>query len=664
MNAGEFSRAKRRVFTLVTLLLPFILLLLVELLLRATGFHGDLRLVVPDKVGSREVYRINRAVGRRYFVQPGVTVPEPAEDLFERTKSPRTKRIFCLGESTMAGFPYEFTATAPSFLRDRLSTLLPEYNIEVVNVGMSAVGSYVVLDFLDELVDYQPDLFIVYVGHNEFYGAYGVGSAVGGGQSPTLTRVSITLLHSRVFLLARDIFLWLRGLIAHPAPATGSLMAQVAADQTIPYDGPAYRQARDVYEENLRTIIRHAHDAGVPIMFSALVSNVRTQPPFVSLSRPALDSAALISIRSVTADADTSDRACNRYRDALRSDSTYALSWYRVGTCAYSREDYAGAAPSLLRAKDLDGLRFRATEDFQQLLKEICRSEHVPVSAADSAFVHASPHGIVGNELILEHLHPNIDGYLLLAKTWEATIRREGMLVGRGDWNDAMRLTDSLSLAMATVAGFDRALGRVKTTLLMRRWPFTPVATDYQFIAATPEESVVFAFLQKKIGWSDARYKLAEYYAGRKEYGLARRECLAVARVIPFSYQPLLRVADYYRAEGDTASAAQAYLHCLAVEENPFARMKLAIIQLEQGQASPAEGNIRRAIAAGASSALALPALAQSSAHYLLGVALAQQRKFAEARASLEYALAIDPNNGDARDLLSRLPDNPPTSHP
>ena len=80
------------------------------------------------------------------------------------------RRIFCLGESTMAGFPYDFHATAPSFLADRLQQMFPEDTIEVINVGLSAIGSYVILDFLRELAEYSPDLFIVYTGHNEFYG--------------------------------------------------------------------------------------------------------------------------------------------------------------------------------------------------------------------------------------------------------------------------------------------------------------------------------------------------------------------------------------------------------------------------------------------------------------------------------------------------------------
>jgi len=46
----------------------------------------------------------------------------------------------------------------------------------VVNVGISAISSYMVLNFVNELVQYQPDLFVLYMGHNEFYGAFGIGS--------------------------------------------------------------------------------------------------------------------------------------------------------------------------------------------------------------------------------------------------------------------------------------------------------------------------------------------------------------------------------------------------------------------------------------------------------------------------------------------------------
>lgn len=205
------SRGRRRIFSAIMVFSPAILLVFLELILRAAHYGGDMSLFTKTMVRGKEYYSINRTVSRRYFTRTGF-VPQLPEGMFEVNKGKKTKRIFCLGESTMAGFPYEFFATAPSFMLDRLKILLPEYNIEVVNIGLSAVGTFVVQDFMDELLSYEPDLFIVYVGHNEFYGVYGVGSSVTLPGGAWLTRLNIALLKSKTFLLMRDGYLWARSL--------------------------------------------------------------------------------------------------------------------------------------------------------------------------------------------------------------------------------------------------------------------------------------------------------------------------------------------------------------------------------------------------------------------------------------------------------------------
>ena len=48
---------------------------------------------------------------------------------------------------------------------------------------MSAVSSYTLLDFSDEIVDYQPDAILIYAGHNEYLGILGVGSVLAGGMA-------------------------------------------------------------------------------------------------------------------------------------------------------------------------------------------------------------------------------------------------------------------------------------------------------------------------------------------------------------------------------------------------------------------------------------------------------------------------------------------------
>ncbi len=277
------SKGKNVVFKTFTVLFLCIVLLLIEVVLRFTQYGNNLDLVNKKTIDGKEFYEINRNVGKRYFAHSGISIPEPADDKFEVRKSKNTRRIFCLGESTMAGFPYDFNATAPGFLRDRLTSLHPNYNIEIINVGLSAISSYVILDFMQDLISYEPDLFIVYSGHNEFYGAYGVGSAVNIPGGELVTRITLYLLRYKTFLLMRDVFTWMNALFSTPVSKSDvTLMEQMVGQQTIPYHSRAYNEAREAYNHNIAAMITLAQKHHVPIMFSALVSNLSHQPPFIA----------------------------------------------------------------------------------------------------------------------------------------------------------------------------------------------------------------------------------------------------------------------------------------------------------------------------------------------------------------------------------------------
>lgn len=660
-RTAQLSPAKRRLFLVVILVSPFVLLLCLEFGLRIFNYGGELRLVTKRTVGGKELYSINRSVARRYFTQAGV-IPEPADDTFAIKKSGNTRRIFCLGESTMAGFPYEFHATAPSFLRDRLKAMLPEYDVEVINLGLSAVGTIVIQDFMDELLSYEPDLFIVYAGHNEFYGIYGVGSSIAMPGGPWLTKLNLLLLRFRSFLLLRDAYLWIHGQFTqHEQKPSQSLMGQMVGNQTIPLHSHEYEAARTIYNDNLVRLIATSQSHNIPIIFSSFVSNWRGQKPFVSTFDPATSMERQALWQARIADGDSAithgavDKAVQLYTQATLMDSMNASGFFKLGNALYSVSQYDDAKRVFLRAKDLDALRFRATEEFQRDLTRICTQFSVPMARVDSAFMNASPHGILDDALFLEHLHPNINGYFLMAKTLCRAMAYNNLLVGSTDWNRTTEPTDSVLMELSRVTEFDRAVGKVKIDMLKRRWPFETGKVNYEFVASNSVESVVFRMMKGGIAWSDARFLLAEFYARNKQFDLARKECLAVAKVVPYHYEPLLRYADYYSQEGRTEEAAAAYQQCFEIDDNPFARMKYAVLLLEQERPAAAATHIEIALNLDAKGKYKLPIQGVATARYVLGVAYAKLGKVDLAKENLQRALAIEPTYGEANDLLDQL---------
>lgn len=103
-------------------------------------------------------------------------VPYSNGDIFDQEKKSNSFRIFILGESAGAGYPFTPIGSFSRYLQQRLAIEYPESRIEVVNCAMTAINSYAMRDIMPGILKEKPDLIIIYAGHNEYYGALGVGS--------------------------------------------------------------------------------------------------------------------------------------------------------------------------------------------------------------------------------------------------------------------------------------------------------------------------------------------------------------------------------------------------------------------------------------------------------------------------------------------------------
>jgi len=261
---NSLNKKKKRIFTIILILLPFLILLLFELSLVLLNYGGNQRLFVSGTdEGIRQYYMTNRDVANRYFYMQN-TKPTPPKDLFLKEKPENGYRIFVLGGSTTAGFPYANNLMFSRIMHKQLEEIFPDKHIEVVNTAMSAVNSYTLVDFMDEILKHQADALLVYAGHNEFYGALGVGSTESWGKKASHVRAYITLRKFKTFLLVRDIVGNIRsrmmekstgGTILDPS---NTLMARIVAEQTIPYQGELYQRGKSQFSDNLHVIFEKA----------------------------------------------------------------------------------------------------------------------------------------------------------------------------------------------------------------------------------------------------------------------------------------------------------------------------------------------------------------------------------------------------------------------
>lgn len=405
--AELLSRKRRALFTAGLVLLPILILAGLEAGLRVFSYGGNLSLFVPAPDAASPYYGVNRDVGRRYFRLTSFN-PSPRKDLFLREKPANGFRVFVLGESSAAGFPYGNNVTFPRILNRRLADAFPEKRVEVVNTAMTAVTSYTLLDFMDEILEQKPDALVVYAGHNEFYGALGAASMESLGRNGTVVRAWLKLRRFRTFLLVRDAV----GLVQKAAAsgrrsvrsgggdAMETEMSRIADDRPIPLGSPVYESAKRNFRRNLGDILSKAKAADVPVFIGDLASNVRDQAPFISEASGNLPAAGDV------------------FREARMLERS-------------GRFDAARAA--YLRAKDLDGLRFRSSEEFNAVIREEAARAGATLVEVKTAFESASPNGLVGASLMHEHLHPKIDGYFLMADAFFNAFRQRG--IPAPDWN-------------------------------------------------------------------------------------------------------------------------------------------------------------------------------------------------------------------------------------
>ena len=301
--------------------------------MRLTGVGALEPLFIPVEAAPGFL-QPNPAAVQRFFPDPR-RAPDVSIDTtwFPAAKAPGTLRIFVQGESSAAGFPYGRWASPAALLQQRLQRAYPDRNVEVINTGMAAVTSYVLLDFADEIIAQQPDAVVVYAGHNEYLGIGGVGSSLASARSPTLARgiVKLRRLHlyralERAFGIAR-----VRRPTRSPA-RDGTLMSRVAAERSIPLGSPLYEQGLAQFRGNLARLLQRYRAAGVPVFIGTLASNERDQPPFASAPPEAGENSALV-----------------RFERARQLEAS---------------GDHAAARAEYLAASDRDELRFRAPQAF------------------------------------------------------------------------------------------------------------------------------------------------------------------------------------------------------------------------------------------------------------------------------------------------------------
>ena len=300
------------------------------------GFSSSIPLFVKDPGANDPDGLVTAKNKQRFFNTQRFSARKPKD----------TCRIFCMGGSTTYGHPYEDPTSFCGWLRATLPRVEPSRRWELINCGGISYASYREALLMEELIQYQPDLFIVFSGQNEFLEQRTYGNIIsmpaslrGAGALLTRTRVhtAIKAALNRLRPVSAD-----SGASSNALPGeVETLLERVVGPQAYHRDETLRRQVMEHFRFNLARMVDIAASVGARVILVSPASNLRACSPFKSEHRPGLTEDDLRKWQTHLQRAKTS-AAASRWNEVLA-----ALD--QAGMPALVIDDHPGAAPGRAR---------------------------------------------------------------------------------------------------------------------------------------------------------------------------------------------------------------------------------------------------------------------------------------------------------------------------
>ena len=399
---------------LFIVLLPFILL---ELSLNLAGYGVDTRVFLKARF-LQGFYYDNLYLGDKYFSKPEQTnKTRPNEgmirNIFQEPKPAGTLRGFLIGESSAQGFPYHSNQSFGKITEMALKKAGKYKNIEIINLGESAMSSFYICDVAEKIRIFEPDFILIYAGHNEYYG--NVSETTGGNY---LTKsLYVKLKEFKIFQLVFNIL--------NPVKKMGggegiTLMERQFNEKQVPENNITDKRVADIFLSNLDKIIRLYKKANIPVIVAEPVCNLIDMPPF-SGDKDAEFMEYIIKYINVLNSKNKKEIAS--FYDERKKHPEYdknANIRYLDAHCEGFLNGISGF-DSYVAAKDLDTIPFRVRSALQKELLEYYRSHtaaypnlyYIPLTE-----ILRKDYGdpVFGNTIFIDQLHFNQHGQRILSK--------------------------------------------------------------------------------------------------------------------------------------------------------------------------------------------------------------------------------------------------------
>ena len=671
----------------LAVLTPCLFLALVEGGLRLAGFGYPSSYFLKKQAGGRTFFIENPKFELRFF--PPALLRLPSSLTVPARKDLATYRIFVIGSSAAAGFPepaYSFARILEVILKAKY----PDRNFEVINTATTAINSNVDLPIMEEAAKHQPDLFIVYDGHNEVLGPFGPGTVF------VPYSGSLKSVRSTIFIKSTKIGQLLDSfrirLVKGKVPSEWRGMEMVARNQ-LRRDDPRLPIVYSHFQSNLLDMCQAARRAGAKVILATLGTNLKDAAPFASLHRADLSEDQRSQWekqyqQGVNADSEHNfTKAIDSYLTAAKIDDRFADLQFRLARSYSNSQDYGSALEHYVEARDDDALRFRADSGINQIIRDVAASQvSNGVSLVDiEKLLRTTPAAnIPGEELFYDHVHLNFSGNYLVAKEISEQIDR---IFSGSPRNAASEEECARQLAFTD---WNRATIAKGLLPQFQEVPFTnQLNHDEQIAALKQQMAAMFArgtgqvVPSARATYDHALQGAPDDWMLHNQYGIlladtddfagAIEQFRRVLTLVPYRSWPHVALAQAL-AKSNKSEAKQEFEEALRIDPNsPNAHLGLGSLLLEEGNSTEAlsqyqsvlhespqnakalvgagnvwatQGNNAEAADAYERALQASPSLPE--AHYRLGALLMRQGSTDQAASHLSQAVQLDFTYADA----------------
>ena len=586
----------------------------------SSGFSG----LVSVYAREGETYRTRPSLRGRTFNDQSFPVRKRNDEV----------RIFCLGGSSAFGFPWDAKASFSGVLEDVLTAAGAGRTFKVINVAGISYAMHRLNIVADEILNYDPDVFVIYSGHNEFVERSFYRALAERGQARN--RVMHAMAHTRVCGALHQLFVE-RGKAA--GSRRNAFDMSVRREQTYRYSAAETEAIVEDFRDGIGRLVRSAQQRGVRVIVSTVPCNLRQWRPRVSVAHisAGVDHGTWgVALRDgrQKVEAGRFQEAIGELERALDVAPHHAETHFLLARAREGLGQWDRARRSYEAACDHDASPNRRVSGINEAIREVARRDRVVLVDSERVFREQSEHGLVGFNLIEDYVHPNEKGHQIIAwELWRA-MAGEGWL---GDAASVNReLFDRVVANRTTASAEANAIWHFNQGVILENQSQWARAIDKYQRAVELEPNLPLAL-----------HNLARLLHKQGEPQEASRYVDQLLKIAPDHAQGRVLCGNLFADQQRWDDAIKEYRRAVAAADTPIAAYN------QMGVALAKKGDLDGAVTAFEQAIRINPSYAE--AHYNLGNAFLFRDQLDQAEDHYERAVRLRPDHPKSRHNLGMV---------